>query len=145
MPIKDIPAPGTWADPLLGLPGETAETFSSATAKTLSPGQKIYRVLGEGQRKSGGFWTYELPKTKADLYGGTAVRPEWNSGTHYIEYTVPEGGLKVWDGPTARQPILGGIDEVSLPGGTNQIYIPDAYRQTGSNFDNLPLNNINFK
>jgi hypothetical protein len=79
------------------------------------------------------------------LFGGTAVRPEWNSGTHYIEYTIPETGLKVWDGPTARQPILDGIDEVTLPGGTSQIYIPDAYRQTGSNFDELPLKIIDLQ
>jgi hypothetical protein len=145
LPTVDIPSPGTWADPLLGLPGETAETFSSVTAKTLAPGQKIFRVLGDGQRKSGGFWTYELPQTKAELFGGTAVRPEWNSGTHYIEYTVPEGGLKIWEGPTASQQILDNINEVSLPGGATQIYIPDAYRQTGNDFESLLLNNLSLQ
>lgn len=145
LPNIDIPAPGTWADPLLGMQGYTAQTFTSATAKTLSPGQKIYRVLSEGQSKAGGFWTYELPKNKTDLFGGTAVRPEWNSGTHYIEYTIPESGLKVWDGPTARQPVLPGIEEVHLPGGTVQIYIPDAYRQVGSNFEELPLHKIDLQ
>ncbi len=138
LPNVDIPAPGTWADPLLYLPGNAAKTFTGSTAKTLSPNQKIYRVLGEDQSSLGGYWTYQLPSSKAELFGGTAVRPEWNAATHYVEYTVPSGGLKVWDGPTASQRILDEIDEVNLPGGDLQIYIPDPYRQVGSAFENLP-------
>ena len=146
MPKVDIPAPSTWADPLLALPGETAVTFTrSATAKTLSPGQKIYRVLSADQRASGGFWTYELPKNKAGLFGDTAVRPEWNGGTHYVEYTVPEGGLKVWDGPTASQPLLDGFEEMSPPGGGIQIFVPDPYRKLGNEFDNLKMIPINLQ
>lgn len=37
----------------------------------------------------GAFWTYDLPTNKSELYGGTAVRPEWNNGTSFVEYTVP--------------------------------------------------------
>jgi hypothetical protein len=144
LPNVDIPAPGTWADPLLHLPGNAAETFTGATATTLSPGQKIYRVLGDGQAPDGGYWTYQLPSSKAELYGGTAVRPEWNAATHYVEYTVPSGGLKVWSGATARQPILKGVDEVNLPGGDSQLFIPDPYRQIGNEFENLPLNPMNW-
>jgi hypothetical protein len=73
-------------------------------------------------------------KTKAELYGGTAVRPEWNSGTHYVEYTVPEGVLKVWEGTTTSQAILDDIMEVSLPGGATQIYIPQGYRDSEKRF-----------
>lgn len=57
---------------------------------------------------------------------------------------MPSGGLKVWSGPTAKQPILKGVDEVNLPGGDNQLYIPDPYRQIGNEFENLPLNLINW-
>ena len=42
---------------------------------------------------------------------------------HYVEYTVPPGGLKVW-------------------GGTTQIFIPSVSRQIG-NFNNLTLIPIN--
>lgn len=146
LPQEDVLAPATWGDPLLALPGETAITFTgSVTAKTLSPGQKIYRVLSSGQKPSGGFWTYELPRGKAGLFGDTAVRPEWNGATHYVEFTVPEGGLKIWDGPTASQPVLNGIDEVNLPGGGIQIFVPDPYRRLGNEFDNLTLKPIDLK
>ena len=145
LPKVAIPAPSTWADPLLGLPDWTATTFTNVIGKTLSPNQKLYRVLGPDQSSMGGFWTYELPTLKSQLYGGTAVRPEWNAATHYVEYTVPQGGLKVWDGPTASQKILDGIDEVNLPGGATQIYIPDPYRQVGSGFENLPKISINLQ
>jgi len=72
------------------------------------------------------------------LFGGTAVRPEWNAATHYVEYIVPSGGLKVWDGPAASQRIIDEIDEVNLPGGATQIYVPEPNRQVGSGFENLP-------
>jgi hypothetical protein len=62
-----------------------------------------------------------------------------------VEYTIPEGGLKVWDGPTASQPVLKEIDEVSLPGGDIQIYVPDPYRELGNKFDNLQLKPIDLK
>jgi hypothetical protein len=77
--------------------------------------------------------------------GGTAVRPEWNGATHYIEYTVPEGGLKIWEGPTASQPVLKGVDERSFAGGAIQIYVPDPYRLLGNKFDNLRMNPIDLK
>ena len=142
LPMIDKAPPATWADPLLHLPGREAGNFTSATAKTLSPGQKIYRVLGDGQNPAGGYWTYQLPSSRADLFGGFAVRPEWNAANRYVEYTVPPGGLKVWDGPAARQQLLDHIDDVHLPGGGVQIYIPEPYRQVGNAFDNLTLNNL---
>ena len=134
----DIPPPATWADPYLHLTGNAATTFTDATAKTLSPGQKIYRVLDQTQNPAGGYWTYSLPTNKAQLYGGTAVRPEWNAATHYVEYIVPSNGLKVWDGPAAKQAILDNVNQAHLPGGATQIFIPDMIRQDGS-FSNLQL------
>ena len=38
-----------------------------------------------------------------------------------------------------------GIDEVSLPGGEIQIYVPDPYRELGNKFDNLQLKPIDLK
>ncbi|PZX17949.1 hypothetical protein LX69_01365 [Breznakibacter xylanolyticus] len=143
LPKSAIDPPDTWANPLLDLPAQDAPNFSNATAKTLTPGQKIYRVIGE--TPAGGYWTYDLPTSKADIFGGTAVRPEWNSATKYVEYTIPDGGLKVWDGPAASQRLLNGIDDVSLPGGAIQIYVPEPYRQIGNAFDNLNPVDLNFK
>jgi hypothetical protein len=62
-----------------------------------------------------------------------------------VEYIVPEGGLKVWDGPTAAQPLLEGFEEISLPGGGIQIFVPDPYRKIGNEFDNLKMIPINLQ
>jgi hypothetical protein len=61
-----------------------------------------------------------------------------NAVTHSVEYTIPPNGLKVWDGPAARQAILDNVNKAHLPGGSTQIYIPDLIRQDGS-FSNLQL------
>ena len=102
-------------------------------------GTNIYRVIGDGQNPKGAFWTYDLPTNKAELYGGTAVRPEWNNGTPFVEYTVPEGGLKIWDGPTASQRVIDDVDDFMLEGGSTQIFIPDKVR---ADFPDLPINNM---
>jgi hypothetical protein len=123
------PAPADWADPDLDLPDWASETFSiSVTPKVLPEGTKIYRVIGDGQNPKGAFWTYDLPAKKEDLYGGTAVRPEWNNAKWYVEYIVGQGGLKVWDGPTASQRVIDDVNDFMLEGGATQIYIPDKIR-----------------
>ena len=58
------------------------------------------------------------------------MKPSWGNGmTEVIEYTVPEGGMVVWEGPAASQPIgEPPSPNHHLPGGENQIYIPEEYR-----------------
>ena len=137
---KNIQSPSEWSDPDLDLPDWASETFaSSVTPKNLSEGTKIYRVIGDSQNPKGAFWTYELPKTKADLYGETAIRPEWNNGKWYVEYTVGKDGLKVWHGPTASQKVIDYYDDFSLLGGEIQIYIPDKIR---AGFPDLSKNDM---
>lgn len=75
-------------------------------------------------------------------FGSSSARPEWNAASHYVECTIPTNGLKVWDGPAARQAILENINQAHLPGGSTQIYIPDILRQDPS-FSNLTLFPIN--
>ena len=44
-------------------------------------------------------------------------------------YEVPNGEtLKIWTGTTARQRVAKDIDEFYLPGGDQQIFIPDDIR-----------------
>ena len=43
----------------------------------IKPGTKIYRVFDDIDAfNNGGYWTFELPSSKANFYGNTAVRPE---------------------------------------------------------------------
>ena len=140
LPTTTVSSPIEWADPDLDLPGWAHSSFTNnATPRDLPEGTTIYRVFGDEQNPKGAFWTYDLPTNKSELYGGTAVRPEWNNCTSYVEYTVPEGGLKIWDGPTASQRVIDDVNDFMLEGGSTQIYIPDDIR---ANFPNLPLNNM---
>ncbi|MFO0321361.1 MAG: hypothetical protein ACK504_02925 [Bacteroidota bacterium] len=67
-----------------------------------------------------------------EVIGGTAVMPEWNGFTKVFEYTVPSGGIKVWKGKAAAQPIsqLPQLQSNThmLAGGEYQIFINDILR-----------------
>lgn len=138
-----VNSPIKWNDSNLDLPDWAHETFTTkATPRDLPEGTKIYRVFGVEQNPKGAFWTYDLPTNKAELYGGTAVRPEWNNATSFVEYTVPKGGLKIWEGPAASQRVVEDVDDFMLEGGTVQIYIPENLR---ANLPDLPINDMIWK
>jgi hypothetical protein len=70
-----------------------------------------------------------------EVIGGTAVQPAWNDFSKIYVYEVPSGHtLKVWQGTTAKQPIADGILNPHLPGGDQQIFIPQILRDP--NFSN---------
>jgi hypothetical protein len=118
-----------WNDPELDLPSGEAANFVSVQPQILVPGTKIYRVTGGN--KAGGYWTIQKPNNLSQVIGGTAVRPEWNDFSKIYVYEVPQGpGLKVWQGPAARQRLADGIDNPHLPGGEVQIFIPQKLRDS---------------
>jgi hypothetical protein len=135
----------------LDLAGYRATTFSNIEFVNLVPGTKLYRVTDEGG-EAGGYWTLIPPDGLDDVIGATAVMPEWNGFGKIIEYTVPEGGIKVWKGTAAAQPVsleynIGGKH---LGGGGVQIFIPDFYRMDpitkqplGSFMSNVTPYNLN--
>jgi hypothetical protein len=123
-----------WNDPQLDLPSIEARNFRTAEATTLSSGTKIYRITGGNP--GGGYWTLEIPKTLGEVIGGTSVRPEWNSFQNLYVYEIPYGQtLKVWKGKASRQAISENISSPHLPGGIDQIYVPEKYRD--NNFINI--------
>jgi len=87
-----------------------------------------------GGNPAGGYWTKQIPNNVGDVIGGTAVRPELNSFEKFYEFEVPPGGLKIWEGGTARQRVTDGVDDYILPGGDQQIFIPQVLRD--QNFAN---------
>lgn len=108
--------------------------FVNATAVELPAGTKIYRVTGGNP--SGFYWTIQKPNSVGDVIGGTAVQPVWNDFSKIYVYEVPQGQtLKVWQGTTARQPIAQGINNPHLPGGEQQLFIPEVVRDNA--FKNL--------
>ncbi|RMG54540.1 MAG: hypothetical protein D6717_09415, partial [Gammaproteobacteria bacterium] len=107
-----------------GRPSEEYVNFIAAEPVRLKPGTKIYRVVDEAAYDDGGWWAFELPKNKTEWRRNYAVKDSWNDNGYYVEYEVPEGGLKVWKGPAAgqRYESVDGSD-FYLPGGKDQIYL----------------------
>ncbi|CAA7386363.1 hypothetical protein [Chryseobacterium fistulae] len=124
----------SWNNAALDLPAIEAANFVDATAVELQAGTKIYRVTGGAP--GGGYWTLQKPGSVGNVIGGTAVQPAWNDFSKMYVYEVPQGQtLKVWVGSTAKQPIEQGVTNPHLPGGEQQIFIPQIIRN--DTFQNL--------
>jgi hypothetical protein len=123
-----------WNNAALDLPALEAANFVNAAAVELPAGTKIYRVTGGNP--AGGYWTIQKPTSVGEVIGGTAVQPAWNDFSKIYVFEVPEGQtLKVWQGTTAKQRITQGVTNPHLPGGDQQLFIPDAIRDNA--FKNL--------
>ena len=72
--------------------------FRDIEPVTLPPGTRIYRVIDEKNKVAGVWWTTELPANKTAWRREYAVKDSWNDNGCYVEYVVPEGGLKAWGG-----------------------------------------------
>lgn len=72
----------------------------------------------------------ELPESKAVWRSNFAVPKYWNKNGQYVEYTVKEDGLPVWEGKVATQLAKDkdGVDIESwiVKGGGNQLFSPNA-------------------
>ncbi|NRQ41962.1 hypothetical protein HRH59_05150 [Rheinheimera sp. YQF-2] len=102
--------------------------FSDIEPKVLPPGSKIYRLVDEGcseaKGESGCYWATELPKGKAAWRGDYAVKDSWNDNGYYVEHTVGDEGLKVWQGKTAGQGYRKHKGKTFyLEGGETQLYV----------------------
>lgn len=123
------------SNPAYDLPSYRAATFTqSVQLVSLPAGTKLYRVTDAGG-EAGGFWTLNHPSAISDVIGLTAVMPEWNGFTKVVEYTVPMGGIKVWKGKAARQPVSElpqlQSNKYSLKGGGIQVFINNFVRDAG--------------
>ena len=104
------------------------KNFSDIKPKELPPGTKIYRIVDEGSSEAGGksgcYWAYSKPANKTEWRSKYAVKDSWNDNGYYVEHTVGEGGLKVWEGTVAGQVYREHQDkEFYLAGGETQLYI----------------------
>ena len=102
--------------------------FSDIEPKILPPGSKIYRLVDEGcseaKGESGCYWAHELPAGKAEWRSNYAVKDPWNDNGYYVEHTVGDDGLKVWQGKTAGQGYRKHEGKTFyLEGGETQLYV----------------------
>jgi len=84
------------------------EAFSGPIrAVKLPPGTKIRRVLDASKPtdsfSDGVWWCYELPKDGRAWREDFAVLEDWSKNGVYVEFTVEEPGLYVWEGRAAGQ------------------------------------------
>lgn len=78
-------------------------SFSGPIRKETIKSRKIYRVIEDGGTKPGLYWTLEKPPNGRHWRDEFAVLESWNKDGYYIEYDVPEEGLRVWMGTVASQ------------------------------------------
>ncbi|VAW94455.1 hypothetical protein MNBD_GAMMA21-2127 [hydrothermal vent metagenome] len=118
LPARKRTNPG-WPD----LPSRQTKNFESVEPVTLNKGDKIYRIIDDDANPAGGYWSNELPASKADWRSDFAVKEGWNDNGKYVEYIVEDdAGLNVWSGKTAGQNLEG--TNSYLPGGAEQIWMP---------------------
>ena len=122
------------------LPADKAATFEGPPEPVeLEPGTKIYRVIGRQEDAGGSFWSLDPPpQTEADWRSGSAVLNDWNGDGGYVEYTVPEGGLRGWKGPAAPQP--SSAPGYALTGGDSQLWIKPGTAQPSGPAKPTPWN-----
>jgi len=119
----DLPPPAKPGWPEID-PGSAATFKDPPAAIELSKGDKRYRVIDSQSNPNGGYWTTTDPRTmtEAQWRSGAAVKGEWNRDGAFVEYEVPQGGLKVWSGEAAPQMSSDGVNV--LRGGGNQVWVP---------------------
>jgi len=126
-PAKNYPDLGQspWFDSKKGGAWVVASFSGPMRAVELTPGTRIYRVLGAESKKTGNFWLYKLPKDGPSWRKGCAVLDSFSDNGRFIEFVVPEGGMWAWEGKIASQIENKGAETFGqfLPGGDTQIFI----------------------
>lgn len=98
------------------LDDDIAKTFRSSTYRevVLNEPTRLYRVIGDGGKELGGFWTLTKPQGPLQSVIDSALDQNWgNTATTVIEMEAP-AGTRLFEGIAAQQR--------GLTGGGNQIY-----------------------
>ena len=105
------------------------DTFSTANNITLKEGDVLVRVVDPASSDNSICWMrkaeFDKLRSKDEWRRYFAVKANWNANGEYVTYTVPRGGLNVWEGPAASQAYKSADGKVlyTLEGGRNQIVL----------------------
>lgn len=94
------------------------------TRRTLTEDTTFYRVYSNDSNKIGGYMSRTPQNGGMQSQFDLALNPDWGNSALYVEkVTVPKGTV-IYEGTAAPQVINGGAGY--LPGGGNQVYIPNV-------------------
>ncbi|WP_149193684.1 hypothetical protein [Luteimonas suaedae] len=135
-PLRAAPSQAGWPDisgharrPM----SDAYKTFHSARAATIPEGEVLYRVVDPASGDNSICWMrkaeFDKLKSKDGWRRHFAVKANWNANGEYVTYTVPRGGLRVWEGPAASQAYkdASGATRYTLEGGYSQIVLDPAH------------------
>lgn len=116
------------------LPLQVRNSFRSGTytAKNLEQPLTLYRVIPEGKNLTGSYWTRVKPQGTQQVIMDLSLLSEWYINpqtkvidplTKVIKIEVPTG-TRIYEGLVAPQ--TSRVAPHSLPGGGNQVYIPEV-------------------
>ncbi|MEN1928099.1 hypothetical protein WCE37_03710 [Luteimonas sp. MJ250] len=135
-PLSTAPSKPGWPDISSSAPrplNNGFNTFHSARAVTIPEGEVLYRVVDPASVDNSICWMrkseFEKLKNKDDWRRHFAVKANWNANGEFVTYTVPRGGLQVWEGPAASQAYKDatGAARYVLEGGYSQIVLDPAH------------------
>jgi hypothetical protein len=114
------------------------QSFSGKiTARKLKAGTRIRRVIppGDKGKNAGLYWMLleDFPKSGEAWRKDFAVLERWSGNGAYVEYVVPKGGLRVWEGKVSSQIDTNPKSKTFgqyLPGGATQLLID--FKQPGN-------------
>ena len=108
---------------------EVANSFNGAvyTERVLKKNTVMYRVYGEKARKVGRYVSRTKHRGGLQSQLDLALNPAWGNSTEKVTKLVVPKGTTIYEGTAAPQNIYDNLGNVigKLPGGGNQVYIPE--------------------
>ena len=121
---KDYPnISNTGTGPLKG----KFKTFNTMKAVKLKENTVLYRVVDPTSNDNSICWMrkseYIKLKKREDWRRRFAVWASWNSNGEVVQYIVPKGGMRVWEGKTASQVLKDSKGKVQTANGRGAMYV----------------------
>ncbi|MGP9513293.1 hypothetical protein ACT3RN_11960 [Psychrobacter sp. AOP5-GZ1-6] len=103
------------------------KTFNTIKAVNLPEGTILYRVVDPTSNDNSICWMkaleYAKLKKREDWRRRFAVWASWNSNGEVVQYIVPKGGMKVWEGKTASQVLKDSKGQIQTANGRGAMYV----------------------
>lgn len=103
------------------------DTFNTMKPVKLKENTVLYRVVDPTSNDNSICWMrkseYIKLKKREDWRRRFAVWASWNSNGEVVQYIVPKGGMRVWEGRTASQLLKNNKGEIQKANGRGAMYV----------------------